>query len=55
MRCGGGGGKRAQGETLGIPTLGNGPRKNPQRILKGSLGTTKMVKGGPGGAFRGRM
>lgn len=36
--------------------LGDGPRKkNPQRILKGSLGTTKMVEGGPGRTFRGRM
>ena len=45
-----------RGEPLESQHLRNELRKrNPQKILKRSLGTTKIVEGGPGGAFIRRM
>lgn len=35
MRCGGGGGKRAQGETLGIPILRRWTKKEPTENPEG--------------------
>ena len=43
--------KRAEGGTPGIATLRCAEEEEPQRILKGSLGTAEMVEGGPGRAF----